>query len=428
MTAKTQEAVQENQTEPAPRAGLVMAILFLIFFLGTTDNQVIGVLLPFIAADLGVEAGRAGALIGPAYALAAAAAAFFIGSISDRFGRRRFLVIATVVFGCSLLAVSLMSNLNAIAAVRLSTGLAAGTFSTCSIAYVAVYFPYSRRGVAMSIVQAGYFAALVIGVSAALFLATKQSWRMSFVLFGVLSLIAFAAVFALLPEDRHLLAKRDAGLSASRRFDNIRTAFERVDRIASIIAAFCVSCGFVGFYFYLTSWLKGSIGLSAGQIYLFFVLVGCAALIASVLAGPVADKFGKRSISIISSLVLASMLVLIPSLNWGAMLFVSFLAASLAFAFRQGPLQALATELVPAHTRGALVAVRNTASQVGIAVSTGLSGWLYDRYGYWAVGLFCGSVTLAAAACIGLMKEPRQAEAERANDAPGRSRDGLVEE
>jgi predicted MFS family arabinose efflux permease len=124
------------------------------------------------------------------------------------------------------------------------------------------------------------------------------------------------------------------------------------------------------------------------------------------MAGPISDRFGKRSLSLISSVLLAISLVLIPRLEWGGLLLVAFLAATLAFAFRQGPLQALATELVPRHARGALVAVRNTASQVGIASSTAASGFLYDSLGYGAVGLFSGVITLLGAACIIAMKEP----------------------
>jgi predicted MFS family arabinose efflux permease len=91
-------------------------------------------------------------------------------------------------------------------------------------------------------------------------------------------------------------------------------------------------------------------------------------------------------------------------------LFAAFLFASLAFAFRQGPLQALATELVPAHSRGTFVAMRNTASQVGIAIAAAVSGVLYDSYGYGAVGAFSAIMTSAAAICIFLMKEPSRDE------------------
>lgn len=409
VTAAETAATNVTATKTAvPRPSVVMIVLLLIFFLGTSDNQMISPLLPRIAEDFGygTNVGEVGRLLYPAYALAAAAAALLIGPLSDKYGRRRFLLYAAVVFGLSLLAAALIHNLYLLAAVRMITGVAAGTFSTCSIAYVADYFPYERRGVAMSVVQAGYFFALVLGVPLANQVANWKSWRLSFTLFGVVSIITFALVAALLPEDKHTMAEMNLSKRMARRFDNIRITFEGRSRVAAIVAAFFVSGGFVGFFSYLGSWLKQGLKLSPTAINSFFALVGVALLIGAFVAGPVADKFGKRGLSILATLALAPTLVLIPYLGWGVMLFVVFLISALAFAFRQGPLQALATELVPRRARGALVAVRNTASQIGIATATLASGALYDKLGFTAVGLLSGALTLCAAACILMMNEP----------------------
>jgi predicted MFS family arabinose efflux permease len=405
MTAtKTKQAEFDDQPGSPARAGIIIAILFLIFFLGSSDNQMISPLLPRIAEEFGLKEGEVGQLIGPAYALAAATAALLIGPISDRYGRRRFLLYASVLFGGSLAIVGVVGDVRVLAAVRLVTGLAAGTFSTCSIAYVADYFPYKRRGVAMSIVQAGYFGALVVGVQVANNIAGWKGWRMSFVFFGALSALAFASVLALLPEDSHLMT--GTSTLVSRRFHNIRMLFENRERIAAIAAGFCVSGGFVGFFFYLGSWLKQSLQFTTREFDIVFFLIGVALLIGVVVAGPVSDKLGKRGVSIFSSVVLAAMLLLIPALGRGVVLHAALMTAALAFAFRQGPLQALATELVPRRARGSLVAARNTSSQIGIALATLACGPLYDHIGYRSVGLFSGIVTLAAAACIFIMKEP----------------------
>lgn len=407
MTAsKTQQAETGDQTTSPPRAGIVIAILFLIFFLGSSDNQMISPLLPLIASEFGMKEGEVGQVIGPAYALAAATAALLIGPISDRYGRRRFLLYASILFGSSLAAIGLLADLRVLAGVRLLTGLAAGTFSTCSIAYVADYFPYKRRGVAMSIVQAGQFLALAVGVQLANNIAQWKGWRMSFVFFGALSMAAFLAVLGLLPEDKHEMTDRDPTAIVARRFHNIRLLFDNRERIASIVAAFFVSGGFVGFFFYLGSWLRQVLHFTTREFDVVFFVIGVALLLGVVVAGPVSDRLGKRGVSIMSTIVLASMLLIIPTLGRGPVLFVSLMAAALAFAFRQGPLQALATELVPRRSRGALVAARNTASQIGIAIATLACGQLYDHLGYQAVGLFSGIVTMGAAVCIFMMKEP----------------------
>ena len=54
MTApKTKKAEAAEKTNSPSRAGVVIAILFLIFFLGSSDNQMISPLLPLIAREFG---------------------------------------------------------------------------------------------------------------------------------------------------------------------------------------------------------------------------------------------------------------------------------------------------------------------------------------------------------------------------------------
>ena len=99
--SRSGQASAKAASVPA-RAGVVMAILFLIFFLGNSDNQMVSPLLPLIAGEFNLEVGRVGGLMIPAYALAAAGAALLVGPLSDKFGRRNFLLLASVLFCVSL--------------------------------------------------------------------------------------------------------------------------------------------------------------------------------------------------------------------------------------------------------------------------------------------------------------------------------------
>jgi predicted MFS family arabinose efflux permease len=405
-----------NSNETLPGAGarswVVILVLFLVFFLGVSDNQMISPLLPLMSREFHVAEGDIGKLIVPAYSLAAALIALIVGPASDRFGRRRFLLVASLVFGTSLVSVFFIKQIHTLAVVRFFTGMAAGTFSTCSIAYVGDYFPYERRGSAMSVVQAGYFVALVVGVPLGSVLAQWRGWRAGFVAFGFLALIVFALVLTVLPDDSQQAASSPTAGGKTNYLGDVGIAFRGIERVAAIAGAFFVSGGFVGFIVYLGSWLTKTHGLKTGQVGYVFATVGLASLIGALAAGPVADKLGKRGVSLISTILLAGSLFAIPVLGWGALLFAMLLTASLSFAFRQGPLQALATELVPRRARGALVATRTTTSQIGIGVSTWVCGLLYDQRGYWAVGVFSATMTLAAAICIFLMREPRKRPAE----------------
>src|SRR5688500_8129470 len=108
--AKTESPETDEHQSATPKAGAVMGTLFLVFFLATSDQFALSPLLPLVASELGLNEGSFGALIFPAYALAAAAAALLVGPISDIYGRRRFLLYATLLFGSSLLLIALYKN------------------------------------------------------------------------------------------------------------------------------------------------------------------------------------------------------------------------------------------------------------------------------------------------------------------------------
>ncbi|MDQ3668512.1 MAG: MFS transporter [Acidobacteriota bacterium] len=393
-----------NELSKRRRGRAVTGVLFLLFFLGVSDAQMISPLLPLMAKEFGGPIGAVGKLIGSVYAVAAAAAALLVGPLSDRYGRRRFLEIAAVIFTLSLLLVGFTSNLRWLSILRIFTGFAAGIFSTCAIAYVGDSFSYEKRGAAMSAVQSGYFAAFVVGVPLSAVVADKFGWRAAFVGFGVLAAPVIFFTRLLLPDDR----LREVNPRVSNQFTRAGALLTNRATVAAVFAASFVSLGFVGFIQYLGSWLAepNGFGLKVSEVGLVFIGVGMAALFGSAAAIYLSDKVGKRRLSLASTVLLASMLLAIPKFEFGILLFVLFGAASFTFAFRQGPLHALATELVSNKRRGALVAMRNTASQAGIALAAIICGQLYDVYGYTAVGLFSAITTLIAAFCIMMMPEP----------------------
>ena len=123
------------------------------------------------------------------------------------------------------------------------------------------------------------------------------------------------------------------------------------------------------------------------------MLGGLVAVGSAPLGGIISDRIGKRSVAIVSNIILALAVVLIPLFSWGFWLLAVFSVASLGAAFRQGPLTALITELVPSTQRGAFIALRNIFSQTGIGIAAFVGGLLYERHGYGAVTTLCAVMT-----------------------------------
>ena len=127
---------------------------------------------------------------------------------------------------------------------------------------------------------------------------------------------------------------------------------------------------------------------------------GIASLAGAPLGGILSDRWGKRAVSIASNALLALAVAVVPFLRWGTWLMLAFGVTGLGAAFRQGPLTALMTEMVPGVERGSFIALRNIASQLGIGAVWLVGGLLYERHGYVAVTTLCAAMTALAAVLL----------------------------
>ncbi len=368
---------------------LVIANLFLLLFLGLADNQMMAALLPTFVKSLHITIGKAGSLVA-IYSLGAAAAAFISGSLSDAYGRRGFLQGGMALFAVASCLSWRSTTFAELAAARTLTGLAAGTLSTCTVAFAGDWFAYSIRGRAIGLISSAYFVAPVAGVPAAALIADRFGWQRTFLVIAAVAAVATVASLTLPRETTKRLTGTDPWRQALRAF---RGVLARRDTSAALGIAFLVSGGLVGFITYIGQWLSAGFALSTTMIGLIFAYGGGMAVLGAPLGGMVSDRFGKRAVSLLSSLVMALGVAAVPFLGWGAALLAAFGLVSLAAAFRQGPLTALMTEMVPAAERGTFIALRNISSQIGIGATVSIGGILYEKSGYGVVTWLCAGMS-----------------------------------
>lgn len=420
----------------------LIAVLFGLLFVAVADNQMISPLLPDLMSAFDADAGQAGLLVS-VYAIAAAVVSFAIGPLSDRTGRRRMLVSALIVFAAATLLCGLAWDYASMVAFRAVTGAAAGTLSLNITACIGDHFPYRRRGAAMGLVMSGYFAAMILGVPAGAYIAEAWTWRWAFGAFAAAGLLLWVPALAILPHrvrasgvggvdgvggtsavdgsSAVLHAGRD--LSFTGMLKGYGRFLRRTGPLAVIAASFLVSASTVGFITYVGAWLRDAYGLTTDLIGMVFLFSGLGALLGSPLAGHLSDRVGKRGILVGSGLVMAALLAGIPWIDdLLPVVFAGFILTGIAGAFRHAPLQALVTAMAADEERGALIALKNTFAEVGIAAGTGLCGVIYVAFGYPYVGAACG-VMAAAAALIVLIwvREPGGPDEPGEPEEPGRA-------
>jgi predicted MFS family arabinose efflux permease len=393
---------------------LLFILLLAIFLLGLTDVQIIAPILPKLAEDFSVSTAVMGTAVS-AYAIAAAMWALVVGPLSDRIGRLIFLRAAALVFtGAAIVAYFAMRFEHYVAA-RVLAGLAGGTISACVIAQVADLFDYSARGRAMGWLGAIYFIAAVIAVPLGALITSIWGWRAVYLLLGVFALVLVALIRPmLLPTGRSNESRHNPGtLSAQHAAKTLRQQLQNYSRYVlqkttryGLLLAVMVSATVAGMVTYLGAWLASVFGMSVATIGLVFMVTGGASVAGAFGGGWFADRLGKRRMIALSSIILAAILFLVSAVQNHAGVFFFCATGGLAIALRESPFQALISELAPASERGAYIALRNATSQLAIAAAVSICGFLFERFGFYAVAYFAAGCSVVASGLAWWIPEP----------------------
>jgi predicted MFS family arabinose efflux permease len=253
----------------------------------------------------------------------------------------------------------------------------------------------------MGVISMAYFCAFVIGVPVAAFVAARQGWPVVFGALSVVGALVLALALARLPMDTP---------SGKTRFSprGFLAHFRKPERVAGTAAAFLTSGGIVGFLTYVGAWLRAEHGIGVDRIGLLFMVSGLAAVAASPVSGWLSDRAGKRSVIVWANLALATLFLVVARMESGAWLVAGIAALSIAASARQAPLHALTTEIVGPEIRGEYIAVRNAASQLGIAAIATISAYAFDSGGFFRVSIIAAAVTVLIPPICLWIPEPRR--------------------
>lgn len=373
----------------------VALILFAVLFLGVSDTQLVPPLLTSIADDFRTSPGHASIIV-TSYSLAAAVFALFAGPLSDRIGRKKVLVGGLALFTVASYSTQHVTTIGALVVARTLTGFAAGTLSTCALSFAGDHYSYQERGRAMGLLSMAYFLAFVATAPAGALIAPVWGWQSVFGSLALLGVVVLIVAAWNLPEARTTRAAQPS-------IPNFHVHFKKPDRLAGMAAAFLTSGGLVGFITYVGAWLEDEQQVGSRTIALVFVISGIAAVAAAPLSGWLSDHAGKRRLIIWANVLLAPLFIVVAHLKWGWLLGAGIALLGIAASARQAPLHALTTEIVGAEVRGEYTALRNAASQVGIATAATISAFVYDDFGFSGVSIVAAVFTaMIPVTCIWL--------------------------
>lgn len=180
----------------------ILLVLAAALALISLDNTIVNVALPTLQEELGATTAELQWVV-DAYSVLFAGTLLLAGSLGDRFGRRRALIIGLIVFGAGSLAAGFASTADALILCRAVMGVG-GAFimpSTLSI-LVQVFTDPRARAQAIGIWAAVAGAAVAIGPILGGLLLEVTTWHAIFWVNPPLVVLALVATLALVPESR----------------------------------------------------------------------------------------------------------------------------------------------------------------------------------------------------------------------------------
>jgi EmrB/QacA subfamily drug resistance transporter len=165
------------------------------------DVTVLSVALPTLAVALKASESDL-QWFSSGYALVLAAGMLPAGVLGDRFGRKRIVCGALVLFGAGSLACAYAANPAQFIAGRLVLGAAGAAIVVMALSVMTVLFSEEERPRAVGVWAAANFVALPIGPIFGGWLLTNFWWGWIFLMNVPVALLGLVAVLALVPESR----------------------------------------------------------------------------------------------------------------------------------------------------------------------------------------------------------------------------------
>jgi len=192
------QTVIDRQTRVAPHLPALILIT-LIMLIDGYDVFMLGKIAPAMAADFG-EPVTGLTLVFVLQQAGLAIGSFLVGPISDRYGRKRVILISVTVFGVLTLAPIWASSLFQVAVMRGVAGLFLAGVIPNAAAMLTEFAPPHRRASFVSIAFTGYTAGGAGSALVVIWLLDSQGWESAFLIGGIVPLI-LAPLFALVTDE-----------------------------------------------------------------------------------------------------------------------------------------------------------------------------------------------------------------------------------
>lgn len=209
----------------------VIGLCGMVMFLDGFDTQAISYAAPHIAKEWGLTS----AVLGPVFS--SALVGLMVGylalsPLSDRFGHRRMIIVATAAFAVCTLGAVWAGGIEELMVLRFLTGLGLGAAAPSCVALTGEFSPKRLRATFVLVIYCGFSLGFVVAGLVAGWLIPAHGWRSVFWVGALLPLALVPLLVLFLPESPVHLIRRGADR------ERIAGVFRRIDPSLPGAAAF----------------------------------------------------------------------------------------------------------------------------------------------------------------------------------------------
>src|SRR5690554_855300 len=395
----------------------VVAWCLLIILFDGYDLAINGVVLPLLMQDWGLSAVQAGMLASTALAGMMFGAMIF-GSLADKIGRKKVIMICIVLFSGLTFAGGFASNPTEFGILRFLAGLGIGGVMPNLVALTSEYAPKNMRSTLVTTMFSGYAVGGVMAALLGAWLTPSFGWEIMFFIAGI-PLLLLPIIWKFLPESLMFIVKENkqeqarpimARLAPEVQISN-ETKFELhqvdVPEAANVVSLFKRGRALNTLLFWLafftclltmyalSSWLPKlmmAAGYSMDNSLMFMMVMNVGAVVGIVGGGILADRFHLKPVLMFLGMMGA---IVMSSMGFASNQFLLYILVFLAGAASIGSqmlLYSYVAQFYPLAVRSTGIGWSSAIGRMGAIVGPILIGGLLGmnlpaHFNFMAVGL-----------------------------------------
>ncbi|MEM2755335.1 MAG: MFS transporter [Candidatus Methanomethylicia archaeon] len=376
----------------------LLTACWLGWFIVFLNRFSISPILSLIENEFSILHSEAGLLMS-SYLLAYAIMQIPAGIFSDRFGRKYMIVLGLLISSLSNIFIGLSSDFTHMVLYRFLTGLGAGTYFSASTSIISDAFPAGKRGKPIGLTSSGIGVGTVTAVFLGGLIAELNSWRLVFLTFTIPGLIGTILFWRLVKENRKHIGN----------IRNYRIPYMSVFKSKSLTNLTIIHFLVLAAYFSLNTFIPTYLTVEAKLSLLFANIIFMALPLFEIPAGPLggllADKIGKKYVSITGLLVIAFISSILPLAKSPMLFFISLILIGFMIRAILTFLSVFVTDTSSPSNIGTALGLYNAMGFLGSSIGPYVFGLLTDLYGFNSAFLFTGIIACTTIPLIILIRE-----------------------